>query len=282
METIKNNHLKIGLAFSGGSALGIAHVGVIKCFWEHKIPINCVAGTSAGAVAAVCVAFDVPVEKMIEVSKGLSWSNISEFNYSKMGLSSNRPMKEIMAEITGNAKIEEAHIPLAIIATNIDTGEEVVFRKGDVAEAVMASTCLPAFFVPIKTRRRKLVDGGLVENMPISPLGKMGAEIRIGVDLSRWRRYKKTKNILDVIINTYGIFTRSQSSSVREKAEVLIEPHLENFTPSDFEKVDELMEEGYRAAEMMMPKIKKLIEEASCGKKGFFGRMVCLFKERNG
>ena len=165
----KNKYPKVGLALSGGSALGIAHIGVVKCLMENKIPIECVAGTSAGSIVAVCVAFDVPIKKMIEMSKGLNWSNLSQFGYSKMGLTSNKPVSEIMAGMVGNAKIEEAHIPLAIIATNIDTAKEVIFRHGNVAEAVMSSTCLPGFFVPVEVKGKKLVDGGLVENLPLSP-----------------------------------------------------------------------------------------------------------------
>jgi NTE family protein len=282
MEDKKNKHPKVGLALSGGSALGIAHIGVIKCLMEHNIPIDCVAGTSAGAIAAVCVAFDVPIPKMIEMSKGLSWTNISEFGHSKMGLNSNRPMGEIIEDMVGyHAKIEDAHIPLAIIATNIDTGEEVVFHKGDVAEAVMASTCLPAFFVPVKARRRKLVDGGLVENLPLSPLKNMGAQIKIGVDLSRFRTYKKAHNIIDVITNSYSILTKPQSAIAPGQVDVLIEPHLEKFNTSDFGKVNELMEEGHRAAELMMPQIKKLMAGSACEKKGFFQKIICFFKGKN-
>lgn len=274
----KNRYPKVGVAFSGGSALGIAHIGVIKSLMKNKIPIDFVSGTSAGAVAAVCVAFGVPLKKMVEVSERLSWSNVSRFGYSKMGLNSNRPMGEIIRELIGDARIEDAYVPLAIVATNIDNGEKVVLRKGSVAEAVMASTCLPALFIPIKIKGKKLVDGGLIENLPLSPLKKMGAEIRIGVNLGHWRTIKKSHNMLEIITNSYSILTRTQQAFIPGQAEVLIEPHLEKFTSSDFKKADALMDEGYRAASLMIEEIKKRLNPEEKELVGFFQKVADFFR----
>jgi NTE family protein len=253
----KRIYPKVGLALSGGSALGISHIGAIKALSEHKIPIDCVSGTSAGAIAAVGVAFGVPIKKMIGISKQLSWEAVSEFGYSKFGLNSNEPVSDVIREMIGRARIEDARIPLAIVATNIDTGEKVIFRRGSVAEAVMASTCLPGLFIPVKIKGKKLVDGGLVENLPLSPLKKMGAEVRIGVDLGHWRTYPKTKNVIDVISNSYSILIKPQCMMKDQDVEVLIEPHLEKFTSSDFDKIDALMEAGYRATKLSIPDIRK-------------------------
>lgn len=252
----KNNRPKVGLALSGGSALGICHIGAIKALMENEVSVDYISGTSAGAVVAAAYAFEVPLEKMIEISRRLSWSNVSRFGYSKLGLNSNEPVGEIVEEMIGKVNIEDARIPLAIVATDIDTGEKIVFRKGRVSDAVRASTCIPAFFVPVKVGRKKLVDGGLVENLPISPLKEMGAETIIGVNLGQFRTYKKTANVLDVIINSYGILLRPQNHSNGEKEGIFIEPHLEKFTPSDFEKVDELMSVGYKAAKEQILQIK--------------------------
>jgi len=275
-DGVEEKRPKIGLALSGGSALGISHIGAIKLLMEKKVPIDCVSGTSAGAVVAAALAFGVPLEKMIEISKRLSWSNVSCFGYSKLGLNSNEPVGEIIEEMIGQANIEDAPIPLAIIATDIDTGEKIVFRKGSVAEAVRASTCIPAFFVPVEIGKRKLVDGGLVENLPTSPLKEMGAEVIIGVNLGHWRTYKKTANVLDVITNSYGILLRPQMMPAAFDGDVLIEPHLENFHHSDFEKVDELMKAGYCAASEVVGDILASLykkEEEGTGKVGFFGKI---------
>lgn len=264
---------KIGLALSGGSALGIAHIGAIKALQEAGIPIDCVSGTSAGAVAAACLAFDVPIRKMVELSGKVNWADISEFGHSKLGINSNAPMGNMLKETIGNVRIEDSLIPLSIMATDVDSGEKVVIRKGNLAEAIRASACLPGFFVPVKIGKRKLVDGGLVENLPLSPLKAMGADIRIGVNLGRWRKYKKTANVLDVIVNSYGILTRSQDDAIPGQAEVLIEPSLEEFGPSDYGKASELMDAGYRSAKAAVPSIRRLLDQPS-GKKRVFSRFA--------
>lgn len=270
----KKKYPKIGLALSGGSALGICHIGVIKAFRENKIPIDCVSGTSAGAIAAVCLAFGIPMRKMVDISRKVNWANISKFGYSRMGINSNRPVGEMISEIIDGARIENAKIPLAIMATDVDSGEKVVLRKGNVAEAIMASTCLPGFFIPVEIKGKKLVDGGLVENLPISPLNKMKVDIKIGVNLKHWRKLKKSRNVLDVIANSYSILTGAQEAFIPAQADILIEPHLEKYITSDFKKADKLIEEGYKAAKLAMPQIKKLISDKKERKKGFFQKIV--------
>lgn len=277
-KKIRKIYPKVGLALSGGSALGICHVGAIKALKENKIPIDCVSGTSAGSIAATCLAFGIPIKKMAEISKKVSWSSVSKFGYSKMGLNSNRPVGEIINEIIGDAKIEDAHIPLAIVATDIDTGQKIVFRKGSVAEAVMASTCLPGLFVPVQIKGKKMVDGGLIENLPLSPLKEMGAEIRIGVDLGHWRTLKKSRNVLEVITNSYSILTGTQAAFIPGQAEILIEPHLEKFSSSDFDRADELMEEGYRAASSAISKIKNQLGDGIEYPESFMHKIIGFFK----
>ena len=279
----KNKRPKIGLAFSGGSALGLAHIGTIKALRKHKVPIDFVSGTSAGAIAAAALAFDIPLKTMIELTKNLSWGSMSKFGYSRMGLNSNKPVGELIEKMLGDAKIEDAKIPLAIVATDIDTGKKIVFRKGKVAEAVMASTCLPGFYVPVEIKGMKLVDGGLVENLPLSPLREIGAEIVIGVVLERWIQFKEAKNVLNVITNTYSMLIRPQSFLSKKKSDVLIEPHLEKFTSSDFDKAEELLEAGYKAVEHKMVQIRKLLgrkEKAAELPKNFFQKIKNFFTSR--
>ncbi|PIP28100.1 MAG: patatin [Candidatus Moranbacteria bacterium CG23_combo_of_CG06-09_8_20_14_all_35_22] len=274
----KKNRLKVGLALSGGTALGIAHIGVIKALRENKIPIDCVAGTSAGAIAAACLAFDVPLEKMIEISRGMNWQSISEFGYSKLGINSNHPIRELMISALGDVKIEEARIPLAIVATDIDTGKEIIFHKGNLAQAIMASTCLPGIFIPVKIDGRKLVDGGLVENLPLSPLKKMGAEIKIGVNLKRNSKYIKIRNIFDVVANSYKILSESQNFLIPGRAEIIIEPNLGEFDSTNFRNFEVLLEEGYEATSRMMAEIKKQLKIDSFQKKNFIRKIIDFFK----
>ncbi|MEI7749502.1 MAG: patatin-like phospholipase family protein [Candidatus Moraniibacteriota bacterium] len=249
--------VKIGLALSGGSAVGIAHVGAVRALREAGIGISCVAGTSAGAVVAACVAFGVPEEKMIELSRKLSWSNVSAFGYSKLGLNSNRPVGDLMKKLVGNVRIEDAPIPLAIVATDIDTGEKVVFRKGNLAEAVMASTCIPGYFVPVEIDGRRLVDGGIVENLPLPSLRFMRPETRVGIDLGYWRTLQKANTVLDVITNSYSILVDGQVAEMSVRDGIVVRPHLEGFSISDFKRMDELIDIGYKATRERIPAIRR-------------------------
>lgn len=276
----KREKQKVGLALSGGSALGICHIGAIKALKENGIPVDCVSGTSAGAVVAAAFAFGVSLEKMIEISRRLSWSNVSRFGYSKLGLNSNEPVGDIVEEMIGKVKIEDAPIPLAIVATDIDTGKKVVFRKGSVAEAVRASTCIPGFFVPVQIGSKKMVDGGLVENLPVSPLKEMDADVLVGINLGHFRTYRKTENVLDVITNSYGILLKQQNQEFDCEEGVFIEPHLEKFTPSDFEKADALMKTGYDATSQAISQIKEKLgkrREQKEEKKGFLQKIWEFF-----
>lgn len=259
-----NNHSerpKIGIALSGGSARGIAHIGVLQALTDHEIPIDCIAGTSAGAIVATGFAFGIPMEKMREKARGLSWYSIPNFPTSTLGLSSNQSIENIVRELIGNADIAESKIPLAIIATNIETGEKVIYYKGSVSLAVRASACIPGLFVPVEINDMKLVDGGLAEAIPLSPLEDMKADIKIGVNVIHWHSIKKVGNIFDVMSNAVDIVAQHQKENPLEYADIMIEPNLSAYGPSDFNKTDALVAEGYRAATLKIPEIKKLIGE---------------------
>lgn len=274
---------KLGLALSGGSALGNVHIGVLQALSDNNIKIDFISGTSAGAVVAACFAFGLPLEQMAERAKNLSWLTLSKFSFSGMGLVSPKAIGDIIEKLLGKVSIEQAKIPLAIVATDIQTGQHVVFRKGDLAQAVMASAAIPGMFTPVEINSRLLVDGGVSENLPLLPLEEMGSEVELGVNLARFRSYKKPGNALGVMLNTFDIMTHRQANSAAARADVLIEPHLEAYTASDFKKATELINIGYRAAAASMPKIKEALsvpktERLKKPKPGFWQKLWDLFK----
>jgi NTE family protein len=246
----------IGIALSGGSALGIAHIGVLKSLRDHNVEIGCIAGTSAGALVAACYAFDIPLEKITEKASKLSWYSVSKFSFSTLGFVSNVALGKILKEFLGGKNIEDATIPLAIVATDIESGERVVFRKGSVLDALLASTSIPGIFVPHEFEGRLLVDGGLVDNLPFAALDELGATMKIGVDVNRWISRARPKNLLDMIVKSFEIATTYRDPL--EGNEILIEPHLEKFSPSDFNKAEQLVDEGYRATTPAIEKIHDL------------------------
>jgi NTE family protein len=252
---------RIGIALSGGSALGIAHIGALKSLSEHQIPIDCIAGTSAGAIVAACYAFNVPLSKVLEKARKLSWYSLSNFSLSTMGFISNASLGNMVHEFLGDVNIEDATIPLAIVATDIETGERVVFTKGSLIDALKASACIPGIFIPVKVGGRLLVDGSLVDNLPLDVLDALGATVKIGVNVNRWISRGRPKNPLDVVVKSLEIATAYRRSS--QGNEIIIEPHLEPFSASDFRKADQLAAEGHRAATQRIKEIQSLAENSA-------------------
>lgn len=245
-KDIKNK--KVGLALGGGAVLGAAHVGVLKALAEFDIQINYIAGTSIGAFAASFFAFGLKWDEIETLAKELNWFEISGLSLSRYGLLSNEKLGKLISEKLGDKKIEEADLPLAMIATDVSSGEKVVLKKGSLADAVMASTCLPGIFNPVEIDKQLLVDGGIVENVPISTLRSMGADYIIGVDLNAEHKYEKPGNIIDVLINSFHFTMMAASRLQTEEADLLIKPDLSEFSRSDTSQITALIEQGYKDA----------------------------------
>ena len=173
-----------GLALGGGAVLGAAHVGVLKAIEEANIKIDCVAGTSIAAFIAALYAFGKTISEIEVIGRELKWIDIAEVTLSRYALLSNEKLGELVEEHIGDKNIEDAHIPLSIVACDAASGEKVILDKGPVTDAVMASACIPGIFKPIVIDNRMLIDGGVVENVPITTLKGLGAEFVIGVDLN--------------------------------------------------------------------------------------------------
>jgi NTE family protein len=238
---------KIGLALSGGVALGAAHVGVLKALQESEINISYISGTSIGAFIAALYSFRVPVEEIEEIAVNLGWLDVSDFTLSTLGILSNKELGNIITERLSKSNIEDADIPLAIVATDIASGEKVIFYSGDVATAVTASTSIPGIFIPVEQGDRMLVDGGLSEFVPISPLKEMGAGKIIAVDLFANRTYYKPKNLVELLVNAFDIAIDNFYKS-KEDVDTWILLELAEYSRFDTRQGEELVEEGYKGA----------------------------------
>ncbi|MBW4934143.1 patatin-like phospholipase family protein [Marinobacter sp. F4206] len=248
---------RIGLALGGGAAKGIAHIGVLKAFEEEQIRIHCISGTSAGALVASYYAFGRPAESILSICSTLNLSKIISFTFERGGLFSTNTIREMIHRDLGDCRIEDAEIPLAICATDIETGEQLVFREGNLADAVCASMAVPGLFVPVEVDGRILVDGGLVENVPISPLAKMGAGITVAVDLSHVSRYPKPEDTFDVISNAINIGIDFNTRKQLKKADIAVPLDLSRYSLTNNAKcVEELYQEGYRP---MKAKIQRVL-----------------------
>ncbi len=236
---------KIGLALGGGAVLGAAHIGIVRAIEEHGIDVEYVAGTSIGALVGSFYAFGKDWDEIEAIATELKWMDISGVSLSRYGLLSNDKLGRLIQKYLGDKQIEDAKIPLAIVTTDISTGEKVVLNSGSVARAVMASMCIPGIFHPVDLDGKMLVDGGVVENVPISTVSDLGAEYIIGVELNAKHTYKKPKHILDVLLNSFHFLIKNSGKLHVQKADFTIEPDLSSFKRSDMGQIKALIKKGY-------------------------------------
>lgn len=243
-NSIKNK--KIGLALGGGATLGAAHIGVLKALNELNVPIHYISGTSIGALVAAFYCFDKDYNCIQDIAINMSWKDVASVSISKYGLFTNIKIENFLKNHIGTVTFKEGKIPMAFVATNILNGKKVILNKGDVAKSVAASCCIPGIFKPVEVGSRLLVDGGLVENVPISPLKKMGADFIIGVDLNSGSSYKKPNNFMDILVNSYQTSMVSKTKIQTRNIDVLVAPKLSDFSAVNTNKTKDLIEIGYQ------------------------------------
>ena len=239
---------KVGLALGGGAVLGAAHIGVLRAIEEFGIEVDCIAGTSIGAFVAGLYAFGLDWQDIQKISENLNWLDISGLSFSNMGLLSNRKMGELIREKIGDVNLEDSPIPVAMITADIETMEKVVLTTGDVGRAAMASTSIPGIFTPVEIDGRLLIDGGVVENVPISPLVDMDVDIIIAVDLNSDHKSKRPENILEILLRSFVMSTQATTQFQTRNADILIKPDLSEFNVIDIDQSHDLIEKGYQEA----------------------------------
>jgi len=246
----------IALALGGGAVLGAAHIGVLKALEEAEITIRRIAGTSIGALVASLYAFGKNPKEIEDFVVDLDWLDITSFTLSKYGILTNEDLGKKIVELLGDVDIKDAEIPLALMATDLGSGRGVVLDEGNLAHAVMASTCLPGVYIPVEIDDALLVDGGLVENVPVSILKNAGARFIVGVDLNAARRYKRPDDVIDVLANALDIAIDNVTRHQTSDADLIIAPELSTYSRRDTSRIPEMIEEGYKATTQLIEKLK--------------------------
>jgi len=259
---------KVGLALGGGGARGMAHIGVIEVLEREGIHIDMIAGTSSGAVIGALLAQGKDVEEINVLARNWDWKHraqIIDLTLPKSGFIAGKKLKEFLKSIIGDIEFSDLKLPFACVATDVMTGEEVVINQGSVLEAVRASISLPIIFAVVKWQGRYLVDGGLVDPVPVSVLKDMGADFIIAVNVTprmstgQERIYPqetnlketpaiKEPNIFNVIMKMSGIANSQIVEASLEGADVIIEPRLDGIGLGDFGHTDKCILEGGFAA----------------------------------
>lgn len=244
MKKIKDGR-KIGLALGGGAVLGAAHIGILKALEKNNISVNYLTGTSIGALIGALYAFGKTPDEIQQIALDIDWMDFSNISLSKYGLLSNEKISIFLEEQIGDVTFNEAKIPIAVVATDISNGQKVIISEGKIAEAVMASTALPGIFAPVEINDRLLVDGGIVENVPVVSLKEMGAEFCIAVDLNAKHSQKKPESILEVLLNTFDFTIMTATKLQTEEADLIIKPDLTSFNMVDTDQIEDLIAQGY-------------------------------------
>jgi NTE family protein len=268
---------KVGLALSGGAARGLAHIGIIDVLEKEGIPIDMIAGTSAGALVGAVYACCRDSEKVKKHALEIDWKKLAsllDLSFRMSGLLKGKKIERLLAEyIGGNIEFSDLKIPFACVATDIDTGEEIVINSGSVPEALRATISIPGIFTVVKRGERYLVDGGLTTPVPVDVVRRMGADFVIAVnvnppvtdrmDKSSQKRVKvrKEPNIFHIMMQSLYITTYAVARNSLANADIVIEPDLKNLGAGDFQKAAEAILIGQQAAQDAMPQIKRRLKE---------------------
>jgi len=248
---------KVGLVLGGGAARGDAHIGVIKVLVENKIPIHCIAGTSSGALFGALFSGGMNPYDMAKQARQTDWMKLVTFKLSLSGPILGEGIEKLVIDNIGNKNIEDLRIPLTIIATDLKTGERVIINHGNIAKAVHASSAIPGVFSPVQFQGRLLVDGLVVDNVPVEAARAMGGDFIIAVDvipnvvLDGW-----SPNVLNVIERAIDINCRRSSETSKKTADIVIEPIAKNISPRALDQSDELVKMGEDAANKVILQIK--------------------------
>ncbi|MFC0271173.1 patatin-like phospholipase family protein [Metabacillus herbersteinensis] len=252
---------KIGLALGAGGARGFAHLGVLKVLNNAGIKVDLIAGSSMGALVGSFYAAGIDIDRLYKFAIAFKRKYYLDFTVPKMGFVAGNRVKDLIRLFTHGKNIEELDIPLAIVATDLYEGKKVVFKKGPVAEAVRASIAIPGIFVPEKIDGKLLVDGGVVDRVPVSVVKEMGADIVIAVDVSNVKRTEDINSIFDVILQSLDIMQDELVHYRKIASDVMIRPRVEQYSSRAFTNIQEIIEIGEKEAEQHVDKIVDLISQ---------------------
>ncbi len=287
---------KIGVVLGGGGALGFAHVGVLRTLEENRVPIDYIAGTSMGSIVAGLYAsgmspdeieaffcnvdwWDILKDKtarrkrhfrrkrddaryLMDVELGFKGARLTFPSGFASGQKFNNVMQTLTVNSVGAANFDELNIPYRAVATDLKRGVPVILDRGNLATAMRASMAVPGVFTPVELDGRLLVDGGIVNNIPVDVVRGMGADIIIAVDVGAWQEQApedlQLDTLADIVAQTYLIVQRPGQREQVASADVLIEPDLTGFSASGFHQAAPIIAKGGEAAEGKLADIRKL------------------------
>jgi NTE family protein len=266
VDSGKKERPKVGLALSGGAARGIAHVGVLRVLEQHHIPIDFIAGTSAGALVGGALAAGMSIDEIEQIGRHLRWRDMGRMTLSRLGIQTNARMEEFMRARLPVQRFEDLPIPFAAVTTDLHTGSAVILSgEGDLPFAIRASCAIPGWYVPVTDEHgRQLVDGGLVANIPSAAARSLGADIVIAVDVNfeGAKFLGQPQSAIGVLLQSMMVVQRTASAHQLQDADVVVRPKVGHIRWDEMTRSDELIKAGAEAALVTIERIKHLLQPA--------------------
>ena len=257
-------HIRIGLALGGGAARGFAHIGVIKALESQGIVPDIVVGTSAGSVVGALYASGnsgFSLQKMaIEMDEAGITDWTVPFFAKASGMLKGEALQNYVNKAVGNLPIEKMKLPFGAVATDLNSGAPILFRRGNTGIAVRASSSVPGVFQPVKIGEHSYVDGGLVSPVPVQYAREMGADFVIAVNISAQPEAQSTSSSLEVLLQTFSIMGQSINRHELKDADVVISPNLAKMKAGDFQGRNLAILAGEEATIGVMPVLKQKLK----------------------
>ena len=251
---------KIGLVLGGGAARGFIHIGVIKVLEAQGIVPNFVVGTSAGAIVGALYAGGLNGFELQKVALDVEENQFSDWSLPDRGVLKGEALQNFVNKAVGNRPLEKLPRTLAVVATDLASGEAVAFRTGNTGMAVRASAAVPGVFQPTRINGRDYVDGGLVSPVPVRTARDMGADFIIAVDISARPRDGRTHSSVDMLLQTFAIMGQTLGRYETATADIVIRPQISDLAATDFNSRHKAVLEGEKAATAMLVELKAKLE----------------------
>jgi len=252
---------RIALVLGGGAAKGFAHIGVIKALEAQSIKADILAGTSVGSLVAALHGYGLDGFELQRLALEMKESMVSDWSMPDRGFFRGEALQDYVNRTVHNKTIEQLTRKVAIVATDLRSGQEVVFERGDTGLAVRASSSVPGVFQPARIGGREYVDGGLVSPVPVKIARRLGADLVIAVDISTRPGDKPVRDSVDMLLRTFVIMGNALADIELRDADVVIRPETSGLSVTDFESRHLAILEGERAALAVVPEIKRKLAE---------------------
>jgi NTE family protein len=252
---------KVALVLGAGASRGFTHIGALKILEANRVPIHLIVGTSAGSFVGSLSAYGFTAFQIQSLSFSIEKGDIIDLTVPDKGFIKGEKLETYVNHLVNSTPIEKMRTPLYVVATDIQSGEEVVFASGNTGTAVRASCSIPGIFQPVKIGEKTYVDGGLVSPVAVDYARKMGADLVIAVDISTGANNAPPQTTMETILQSVVIMYSKISQNQLSRADIVIRPNVSHIGSTDFSKRHEAVLEGEKAAIEAMPAIRAALDK---------------------